>query len=181
MADENVNETAVELEEEDIYDLSSEFELDCGLRVEFTGLNAIQILKLMKILVDGGNIDEVIDTMATEDATEEVMAQLMILGLISAAPNAQGATLEFIRSCLQPAGLVTPARDKVDRARNEKLWSDFRDALENPSIEDTVNTVGRIIVYAAENMEALGKSVRKMTRTVSAVFRRRKQDTKIGS
>ena len=126
-----------------------------GVEVLVQPLKLRQFLKLIKIVTEGGAA--VLDTVKfTTDMDTAEFAQTFISLVIFAIPQAEDATVEFLRSMVEPAD-TTGNREKDTEARLV-LWRE----LENPELEDTIDIISAVVQREAGDLKALGNRLRAM-------------------
>lgn len=125
-----------------------------GARVELQPLKLRQFLRLLRILTRGAaaNMDAI--DLDMEDS-EKFIAGLLSL-LLFAIPEAEDETVDFLQSIVTPAGLTG------DAAADDLLWTTTFENLVNPSLDDTLSILQRLVEVEGEDIRGLGKRVRKM-------------------
>lgn len=149
----------------DIIDpLPDVFTLSDGTTVSVEHLQTRQFFRLMRIITQGaaGALESVDLSDLGSGSEEDVTSKLLMLVLF-AIPEAENASLDFLKSMVKPVGLVEPAKGRklsaADRDKNVELWAAVDDALFNPEIADTVGLVEMIIRRESGNLTALGKQI----------------------
>ncbi len=147
---------AEELETLDPESTSSTFELTTGTEVEIEHLRTRQLLRFLKILTVGAGA-ALTELKIGEDSEPGELAQELIAILLVSIPDAEDEVMDFMRSMVKPAGLISPEKTKGDRVYNVQKFEALFTELDNPEIEDTIAILEKVIKAEAPNMLALGK------------------------
>lgn len=148
-----------------ILGVSNTITLSAGLKVNIKPLKTIELFKFMKIISSSGAL-AIQQFRLNGEMTNEQFATRMLGLLIFAIPQAEEETLEFIRAMVEPVGLLKPARNKQDKDRNETLWIESYQVLENPEPEDTIAIIEKILETEAGHIQSLGKQIMKLIQTI---------------
>ncbi len=140
--------------------LSETLKLSTGLRVEVVPLRARQFFKFLRILTHGAMPNVAGDASILKldpDGDAGAFATRLLSLLMLSIPDAENETIIFIRSMVQPVGLIQPARNKQDDARNEEKYAELDEELFNPDLDDLITIIEAIVRREAEDIQALGK------------------------
>jgi hypothetical protein len=134
--------------------------LESGFPVELERLKARQFFKLLRIVTSGAfshNLSGFGDL-----SQAEFMSRFVTLVLLS-IPEAEDETIEFVKSMCKPEGLIERRNlNKQDQGRNEELWAQFDENLDNPELDDLVTIIEAVVKQEAEDIQALGKRLAAM-------------------
>lgn len=152
---------------EDIDTLASEagpITLESGDEVNVERLRTRQLFKLLKILTRGaapilGEISWSAET------SPELFSQQLLGALVVSIPEAEEEAMEFIRAMVTPIGLIERPRTEAERAENYAKQDALSWVLNNPSLDDTVSILERVIQVEAPEILALGKRLGLLLRT----------------
>ena len=123
--------------------------LESGTEFDIAPLKLRQFLRLLRIVTRGAA--DVLDSANLNFEDPQDFLQTFIGMVLFSIPEAEDETVDFIQSMVVPKGLTgNPAKDRI--AVNDLLAE-----LDNPSLEDTVTIVQRIIERESEDLRALGK------------------------
>ncbi len=129
--------------------------LSSGLVVELQSLRMRQFFKLMRIVSHGAGGS--LSNLSLSDNQEVFVVKLLTLTMLS-IPDAEDETIEFLLSMVKPVGLIDRRNlNKQDKERNDELWAQVLDVLDNPDPEDFVTLIEAIVNNEAEDLQALGK------------------------
>jgi hypothetical protein len=143
--------------------------LSSGVEAEVLPMNTIQLIRLMKVFTNGVPPEQLAGLMFGFDPEDDDFGARLVINLILAIPNAEDEVLGFIKSMLKPAGLIKGRRLTTDeRERNTQLLLKFDEATENPSGEDLIDIIEKIIVNSEDDLRSLGKKIATLFRKVTA-------------
>ena len=128
---------------------SVEMTLESGTEFEIAPLKLRQFLRLLRIVTRGA-ADLLDSTSLNFDDPQEFLQTFVGMVLFS-IPEAEEETVDFIQSMVVPKGLT--GNIASDRVAINALMAE----LDNPSLDDTVTIVQKIIETEAEDLRALGK------------------------
>jgi hypothetical protein len=130
--------------------------LSTGMEVNVVRMRLRQLMRFMKIITAGANgvLGEL--SLRADMEPEEFTGQLLGL-LLVAIPEAEDEAVEFIKSMVEPVGLIERPRTKDERQKNDDLLVDLYGSLGNPTIDDTFNIIERIVRNEAADIQSLGK------------------------
>ena len=93
-----------------------------------------------------------------DDTSSTEFTQRLLSVMLLSIPDAEDETVEFIRSMVEPAGLIAGRRlNKQDTERNNELIARVDAELENPDLDDLVTIIEAIVKREADDIQALGK------------------------
>lgn len=132
----------------------AEVTLSSGRKVRVERLRTRQTMRLMKILTRGAG-----DALGTIDfsAGAEEAGPALLAAVIFSIPEAEDETIDFVRSMISPADLITDPRSKPEREVNESLQASLDDEFDNPDLDDLVTVLEKVIAVEAPHLVALGK------------------------
>lgn len=142
-----------------------------GNHVTFVELKTRQFFKLLKIITFGASpaLQDPTLLQIGKGTDPKEWGQKLLALIFLAIPNAEDATIDFLRSMVRPKDLIDP-KDRPtplsdgDEAANEKLWVDLYRELANPEIEDTVTIMEGVIRREAKDLVALGRRIGSMVK-----------------
>ncbi len=137
-----------------------EIKLSTGTVVAIQPLRARQFFKFLRIVTHGAlplmndmSLFQMDDDMSQQEFTGRLLS-VMLLSI----PDAEDETVEFIRSMVEPAGLITGRKlNKQDSERNAELTARVDAELDNPELDDLVSIIEAIVKREAADIQALGK------------------------
>lgn len=130
--------------------------LESGLEIEVVRLRTRQTMSLLKIITRGAG-PALSDLVLGADTETEQFTAAFIGAVVFSIPEAEDETIDFIRSMVIPAGLITDPKSKPEKEVNQGLLERLHDELENPELEDLVTIVEKVITNEAPHIVALGK------------------------
>jgi hypothetical protein len=139
---------------------SEPLKLSSGLQVEVVPLRARQFFKFLRILTHGAMPNVAGDSSIFKldpNADPGAFATRLLSLLALSVPDAENETIIFVRSMVQPVGLIEPARNKQDDARNDEKFRELDEELFNPDLDDLITIIEAIVRREAEDIQALGK------------------------
>lgn len=135
---------------------SSNITLASGLEVEVQALRMRQTMGLLKIVTRGAG-PILSELQFSDDMDAGAFAGTLIGAVILAVPEAEDETVDFIKSMVKPAGLISDPRSKPEREVNSDLLTRLSVELENPDLDDFVSIIEVVINSEAPHLVALGK------------------------
>jgi hypothetical protein len=141
-----------------------EIKLSSGLFVRIVDLKTRQFFRLLKILTRGAG-PLLMEYRLDADLTQEEFVGRLLGLVVLSIPEAEDEAIDFIRSMVQPAGLIeNRSLSKQDKERNDTLWADVDKELRNPELEDTIDIIETIVKREAKDIQSLGKRLQAMFR-----------------
>lgn len=132
--------------------------LSNGLEVSIERLRTRQLFRLLKVVTRGAA--PILSELAFSADTPETEFVSKLLGVILVSvPEAEDEAIDFIRSMVAPANLVSPERSKDDKQKNLEAWQELDTALINPELEDTFNIIRLVVSTEAPHIQSLGKQL----------------------
>lgn len=136
--------------------------LSGGLEVEVLRLRTRQFFRLLRILTHGAGPAILRTTLQynPDDDSAEEFAQQLIMVVVSAVPDAEQETMDFLSSMVRPVGIADKPDSqlsKQERESNDSLWTELAKAMWNPEPEDTLTIISEVINQEASDLMALGK------------------------
>lgn len=127
-----------------------------GIEVEVQRLKVRQLLRLLKILTNGGG--PVLDVLlGGRNADDEDFGSTLLMALVFSFPNAEDETVDFLRSMVAPKGLDFSGKlSKAAQAKNDALLEKLEREFFNPEIEDLIAIVELVVQNEKEHFKALG-------------------------
>lgn len=143
--------------------LPQEFKLQNGAVIEFESLRARQFFKLLRIITHSA-VPAMRDLFALDpNEDQQKFVTTLLTVVVLSIPDAEDETIEFLNSMVKPVGLIEGRRlNKGDSERNEELWRQVDEEMDNPHLEDLVGLVEAIVRREAADIQALGKRVAAM-------------------
>lgn len=128
--------------------------LSDGRNVRVERLRTRQTMRLMKILTRGAG-----DALGTIDfsAGADEAGPALLAAVIFSIPEAEDETIDFVRSMISPADLITDPHSKPEREVNAGLHAALDAAFDNPDLDDLVTVLERVIEVETPHLVALGK------------------------
>jgi hypothetical protein len=141
--------------------------LEDGMEVEVVPLKTRQLFRMLRILTHsaGGRLLDFNFNLSAEDFTE----RLVVLFALS-IPDAEDETIEFLRSMVQPAGLMGKGKsdrqlNKQEREHNDAAWAKVNAVMFNPDPMDTMSLIEAIVRLESPHLQSLGKALAAMLPT----------------
>lgn len=131
-----------------------------GLQVEVVPLRSRQFFKFLRILTHGAmpNLAGDAGLLSLDpNGDPSAFATRLLSLLLLSIPDAEDETVVFVRSMCKPTGLIEPARNKQDDARNDEKYNALDRELFNPDLDDLVTIIETVVRREAEDIQALGK------------------------
>jgi len=129
--------------------------LESGTEFDVAPLKLRQFLRLLRIVTRGAA--DVLDSANLNFEDPQDFLQTFIGMVLFSIPEAEQETIDFIQSMVVPKNFPTGNR-VMDRENLDALMGE----LENPSLEDTVTIIQKIIERESEDLRALGKRLAAM-------------------
>lgn len=128
--------------------------LESGTEFDIAPLKLRQFLRLLRIVTRGAS--DILDTASLNFDDPQDFLQTFIGMVLFSIPEGEEETVDFIKSMVVPKGLT--GDPKKDQIRLNELMME----LDNPSLDDTITIVQRIIERESEDLRALGKRLATM-------------------
>ncbi len=138
--------------------------LDNGAEFELEPLKLRQFLRMLRIITRGASQNMDVIDLDFEDPTKFVSGLMGLL--VFAIPDAEDETVYFLQSVVKPKGL-SEGRTKEDKAADDEAWERLFENLTNPSLDDTLTILQRLLEVEGEDLRALGKRVQRMFETAT--------------
>lgn len=136
--------------------------LESGTEVLVQDLRLRQLLKLLRIITRKGlplAQEMGLFRLSPDDDRDEFVTNLLAV-LFMCIPDAEDETIEFLRSMVQPAGLVDRrSLSRQEQQDNQERWTQLYLEIDNPTLEDTATLIEKIVRREAGDIQALGKRV----------------------
>lgn len=153
--------TAKKTETEILDPVPSTYTMADGFVVSIEPLKTRQFFRLVRIFTQGASIAASGGDISSifSGNGEAVGSQLIGLAIV-AIPEAEDASLDFLRSMVAPADLRTGTRlSQEDEDHNDREWAKVDAALFNPSPVDTLGLIKVIIQREKDSLASLGKQL----------------------
>lgn len=142
-----------------------QLKLSTGTIVEIEDLKTRQFFKLLRIVTHGalplmGDLS--LFKLDPDGDLGEFTGRLLAV-LVMSIPDAVDETIDFVRVMVKPTGLIEGRKlNKADAERNEYLWAQVDNDLDNPELDDLISIVEAIVKREAADIQALGKRLMSM-------------------
>lgn len=146
------------------------FTFASGFRVKVVPMKTRQLFRLVRILTQGisASVGEGADLSVLFRSADQDESASQIIGLlVTAIPEAEDATVDFLESMVVPADLVEGRLSQSDRESNDELWSRLSAEIFNPEMEDLLGLVEIIIQQEVPSLVSLGKRLSKTIELMS--------------
>lgn len=149
--------------------------LESGAQVEIVPLKSRQFFKLLRIITHGAG-DAVQALRLDPNDSDGAFIAKMVGTILFSIPEAENEAIDFVVSMVKPVGLIEGRKlDEEAKERNIELWAKVLDEFDNPSMDDMVSIIEKIIENEAPNLKALGKRLMTM---FEATMGKKDQETK---
>lgn len=142
-----------------------QLKLSTGTIVEIEDLKTRQFFKLLRIVTHGAlplMSDLSLFKLDPDSDLGEFTGRLLAV-LVMSIPDAVDETIDFVRVMVKPSGVIEGRKlNKADSERNDYLWAQVDNDLENPELEDLISIVEAIVKREAADIQALGKRLASM-------------------
>lgn len=148
--------------------------LSTGLQVNLLPLKTRQFFRLLRILTAGAS-PEIVGAIFSGEAP----AQLILAALLTSIPVAENQTIDFLVSMVEPASVNKGFNLSKDaKEKNDELWNEVFQELNNPELEDSITLIEAIIKNETKHVEALGKRLKLMIEMAQKTGQLEKPKTK---
>jgi len=135
-----------------------------GRQVRVVPLHTRQVFKLFRIIAAGAGA-AIGGLRLDPDEDTGVFLEKFAVAVLTALPEAEQQTIDFLQSMVEPVGLrKSRAPNRADREHDEALWQALFEHFDNPPPEDTVTLIEAIVRRDGADLQALGKRLAAMFR-----------------
>jgi hypothetical protein len=137
--------------------------LSSGREVVIQRIKTVQMIRLLRVLTKGVG-DAIMDLDFQSDDAEALGKNIGMLALLS-IPEAEGETIDFISSLVEPADLIRNPKTKADKEQNQEILTEFFYEMQNPELDDLITIMEIVVKNEAPTALALGKRVAALLQT----------------
>lgn len=139
-----------------------ERKLSTGSVVRIERLRTRQFFKLMRIITSGAG-HMLMEYRLDGDLNDKEFTGRLLGLVLLALPEAEQESIEFLQSMCVPVGLIEGRNlSAADKERNTELLTNYRAAMDNPELEDTLEIIETIVRVEAPDLQKLGKRLKAM-------------------